>query len=255
MLCAGAAVVIGLSAFIRFARTAMYPASTAVAEQNQQKQIDQFRLDLDRYAAQINGRSLFFAPRESNAGDATTVVQPADHEPLKPTHYAGPSIIAMVNGTVWFSDGQRVEIGKDGRDLTVVSAEAPWSAKIRWQGVEFDVGLFERDTVVYKQSGERSGNWVAPRSPMGTPATPPAKPAVSSLAPPPAPVLPAAGNPPSLPPAPDRTPPLMPPPAPPPEPEPQPSPGSGSTPPPSPDQPAEPAPHPEPESSSKPEHR
>jgi hypothetical protein len=107
------------------------------------------------YLAQIEGRSLFLVPGppsiERSAGP------PPDDEPKdkpKPTSYGGPSIVAMMNDAVWFSDGKRLQAGseKEG-DVRVVAVNIPWEATVEWQGVEFKVGLFTRDSLVIKAEG------------------------------------------------------------------------------------------------------
>lgn len=103
------------------------------------------------YLAQYDGRSLFFIP-----SPPTPIVSDVPRErptpaPTQPTRYGGPSIIALINDTAWFSDGRRLAAGgeKDG-SLRVVRVEAPWNAVVEWQGVEFTVSLFDRDQVVLK---------------------------------------------------------------------------------------------------------
>lgn len=165
-LCVVGAVVASALSLIRLAGTAASRTSEAASQTGEQRQLDQFAADLKRFESQTNGRSVFLTPRRPHAND--TVVDTSTTEPTRPTRYAGPSIIAMINGAVWFADGQRIEPGKDGRGVTVVSLNAPWSARILWQGVEFDVGLFERDSVVYRSASANSANWVAPTTPMAT---------------------------------------------------------------------------------------
>ena len=277
LVAAAVVVVVSLS---NAARTLLTAVDTTEVQQNEQKQLDQFAERQKRFASQINGRSLFFAPRAPHA-EAPPAVATTPSTPSRPTHYSGPSVIAMINNRVWFSDGSRLAPGEHHDDLEVVGLSPPWSAKVRWQGVEFDVGLFERDSVVYRRA-DASSTYVrpAPASYPSTGSTPtapasstPARPAsaggsggtaaggvVIPLTPPP-PVPPPEGGgaaPPEGPgpngPAPGGpTPgpvPGTPPGTPAPEPSPQPSPEPNGSPPPA---PSEPAPSPSPEPPHEPE--
>jgi hypothetical protein len=65
-----------------------------------------------------------------------------------PVRYNGPGLIAMINGEAWFADGRRLRAGAPADEgLAVVELHEPWYAKLRWQGAEFSVGLFERTPV------------------------------------------------------------------------------------------------------------
>lgn len=73
------------------------------------------------------------------------VQKPSDPAPLR---YAGPQLIAMINGAAWFADGKRLKPGDPAQDeLEVLELAPPWTAKVRWQGGEFTVTLFERQPV------------------------------------------------------------------------------------------------------------
>jgi hypothetical protein len=86
--------------------------------------------------AQVNGRSMFYKPLPPSEVAEDT---------HKATVYGGPSLLAFVNGTAWFSDGQKVSAKEpDGTSVRFVSARPPWSVRVRWQGGEFDVKLFEK---------------------------------------------------------------------------------------------------------------
>ena len=105
-----------------------------------------FRSAFDAHIAQIDGRSMFFAP----AAPAPPAREPAprnDRPERAPTRYDGPAIIAMINGSVWFADGRRLTVGAEpDASLGVLAQDGPWSARVVWKGVEFDVPLFERTT-------------------------------------------------------------------------------------------------------------
>lgn len=84
---------------------------------------------------QVVGRSMFYKPRPPEYKEETTVAK----------YYGGPSLLAYVNGTAWFSDGQKVSAKEpDGKTVHFVSAKPPWSVRVRWEGGEFDVKLFDK---------------------------------------------------------------------------------------------------------------
>lgn len=166
------ALFIAASSLASLIRTLTTRIDTAAAEQNEQKQLDAFSERLNRYTAQVNGRSLFVAPRAVAAADTPPIPEPETREPLRPTRYAGPSVIAMINGAAWFSNGKRVAIGEEADGVRVLSLNAPWSVHVLWEGVEFDVGLFERDAVVYRSGANSpSRGYVAPSGPLSSGAT------------------------------------------------------------------------------------
>jgi hypothetical protein len=174
-------------------QTAQLPDKPADADRTDADRLGEFAANLDRFKAQVDGRSLFYIPPRPPPPRIDPVVDNTPREAPKPTRYGGPSIIAMVNGAVMFSDGQRVKIGESGRNVKVVSISAPWSARLEWQGVEFDVELFQRDSAVVRTSHASSEPSVltpaperrpAPAPPSAPPAASP--PSASPAAPPPA---------------------------------------------------------------------
>jgi len=98
---------------------------------------DLFRKTLTATADKVTTRSPFYPPKPK-----------APPPPPTPTRYSGPAIIGMVSDSVFFADGKRLSVGSpsDG-GLAVVSVDPPWSAKLRYNGAEFTVNLFERDPV------------------------------------------------------------------------------------------------------------
>lgn len=124
------------------------------------------------YVAQIDGRTLFVtpAPPQAVAAEPEPLPEEEPSEPPKPTRYGGPPVIAMINDTAWFKDGKRLVAGEkaDG-DLRVIRVVPPWEVVVEWRGVEFTVGLFERDRLVLKQDGVQS-------TPTAEPSLPPAAP-------------------------------------------------------------------------------
>ncbi|MEK6701170.1 MAG: hypothetical protein AABZ53_02830, partial [Planctomycetota bacterium] len=113
---------------------------------------------MDAYVKQIDGRSLFVIPPpfprpvadRPRPEPGPTTPRP----PSAPTSYGGPTIAAIINDTVWFSDGKKMAVGEPAKDDVAVSAvDAPWSATLAWKGVAFEVPFFERDRVIYPRPG------------------------------------------------------------------------------------------------------
>jgi len=211
------------------------------------------QLALDRF----KGRSLFFTPPPPPPEPEPIVdAEPEDPGPPPlPTRYGGPALIAMVNGAAWFADGRRLAVGDDpDAGLAVLSLSPPWSARVRWQGAEFDVGLFDRSPMLRDGASPASAPSSSPPSRPSRDAAPQPAPAASEP--------PAAPEPVDDPPLPLEDPPLddpepPPEPAPQPEPDPGPRPDPGEPPPPpsDPSPPSDPDPQPDPDPAPEPEHR
>ena len=143
--------------------------------------------------------------RKSTASAADKVIARAPFYPPKPkvappppatTRYSGPAIIAMVSDTVFFADGKRLKAGGPAEDgITVISTDAPWSAKLKYNGGEFTVNLFERDPV--KLNAGLGGSTLPPG--MGGTTSPKTEPTAPTPTPPatlPANIPPPANTPP-----------------------------------------------------------
>jgi hypothetical protein len=127
------------------------------------------------YLAQVDGRSLFFVPAAPPPpAPPATAHDDIPRETPKPTRYGGPALIAMVNDTAWFADGTVLKAGGEpSGGIRVLRVNPPWSAAVEWSGVEFDVKLFDRDSVVATEPPPP--NPVAPPALSAAP-TPPAEP-------------------------------------------------------------------------------
>jgi len=105
---------------------------------------------LASWTGQIDGRSLFFTP----AAPPPPPPPPTERDdsppppPPPPARYGGPQPVAMINDTVWFENDLRLSVGEAEDDLRLVDVVPPWEIVVEWEGVEFSVSLFERDTVV-----------------------------------------------------------------------------------------------------------
>lgn len=128
------------------------PAPVSEKAQNDALE-SQFETAMDGYVDQVIGRAPFHLP-----GPSKPKVVASNEPTTRPSRYGGPSIQAMINNKVWFSDGSRLGPDDDAKDgIKVVSLNAPWSAKVRWQGAEFDVEFFQRSPLL-------SGNKWMPES-------------------------------------------------------------------------------------------
>lgn len=155
-----AALALGWNAVL-LATAAIAPASVSEPPAEQQKErITRYETGLDRRVAQINGRSMFIAPRPPKAPEASEEKQD-DKPPPPPATYGGPGLVAMVYDRVWFDDGRVLGVGDpEDSGLAVVDVSPPWIARLRWRGVEFDVTLFSRTTPEFlaKPEGEKAGS-------------------------------------------------------------------------------------------------
>jgi len=142
------ALVVALSSAGGLLRALRFSAaqSDAVAR-DQQERAERFNKDLDNWRAQLDGRSMFFVPPAPPAPAPTEGAVVDRGPPPPPSSYAGPRIVAIVGSTVWFDNGDTVAAGAEPvGGLSVVSVSPPWSARVLWRGVEFDVPLFDRTT-------------------------------------------------------------------------------------------------------------
>jgi hypothetical protein len=97
------------------------------------------------HLAQINGRSMFFVPRPLPPPPAERSEAPSPPPP--PSRYAGPAVVAMINGAVWLDNGRRLTLDDAERaGLRLIALNPPWSARLEWNGREWDVPLFDRTT-------------------------------------------------------------------------------------------------------------
>lgn len=114
-------------------------------------------------AAATKGRSLFFIPPRpappppTRPKDDTPRPPPPPPVDPKPSRYGGPSIQAIVTGSVWFSDGKKAEVGETigsgSSAVTVLAADSPYAVKLKWKEQEWDVPMFDRDGLVFPAPG------------------------------------------------------------------------------------------------------
>lgn len=130
--------------------------SVAVQDERLGRAAEDYSRMLSEAVAQVDGRSIFFVPSAPipPPPPPTPIVEVAPPPPPPPTTYGGPSIIAMVNGAVWFADGTRLSEGESSgtSDVKVIRIEMPWHAVVEWKGIEFKVSLFDRDRTVIRDA-------------------------------------------------------------------------------------------------------
>lgn len=125
-------------------------------KQLESKTVDKEQADkqaslFEGYLSQINGRSLLITPAPPSTEEPPQVAEETPKDPPKPTSYGGPALTAMMLDSAWFADGSRLVAGGEGKgDLKVLALSPPWEVRVEWRGVEFNVPLFDRDKVVFK---------------------------------------------------------------------------------------------------------
>lgn len=120
-----------------------------------------FNTAMTKDAGEFNGRSLFFVPPPPPppppppAPPKKDEPAPPPPPPPKITSYGGPKIIGAVGGYVWFDNSKRLRVGGDADfDVQVISVtEVPWTARVVYKGVEFDVPIFEKEKIVKNSNG------------------------------------------------------------------------------------------------------
>lgn len=142
--------------------------------------VERYQANFVREAERFNGRSVFFVPPVPVPPPPPPlppverpVVEPRDPgPPPPPTRYGGPGIVYVWDDEVKFDNDMVLKVGGEGQSgVEVLSTDLPWSVKVRWREVEFDVQLFERTTPQFlvpreqnqgndndNQADERSGD-------------------------------------------------------------------------------------------------
>ncbi|MCU0688977.1 MAG: hypothetical protein MUE97_04470 [Phycisphaerales bacterium] len=78
---------------------------------------------------------------------------PEPEKPKIPPRYAGPAVVGVAGGQVFFADGKRIAVGVERDGIKVLSLDAPWSVRLGWSGGEYDVTLLERRPVRFDEAG------------------------------------------------------------------------------------------------------
>lgn len=137
------------------------PETVSAAEQDFERRIGEFHEAASGNLALAQGRSMFVVPPPPNAlaeSDQPEQEAEVSEGPAPtPTRYGGPDPIAVINNAVWFSDSTVVSVGRERSGIRVVSVDnAPWSVRLRWREVEFDVEIFENTTQTFLQQNSES---------------------------------------------------------------------------------------------------
>lgn len=147
---AGAAVVLGLAGIAQTAMVGLAVEESILGEQRETPD------PTARFRAQLDGRSPFFVPSPPPPPPPPAPPPappppppPPPAPPPPPSTYGGPGVIAVVHDRVLFSNKRWLTVGESPDDeLVVLEASAPWSIRVRWKGIEFDVPLLPRDKLV-----------------------------------------------------------------------------------------------------------
>lgn len=154
LLFIGIALVLLLWQLWLVLRAVLLPSPTAFVqgESNNAEKLALREASLEGAVKQLNGRSLFYVPsKPGEAGTAPVIEEEAPEPEAAPSRYEGPAITAIVLDQVWFEGGKKVKIGEgEVDDIEVLETDAPWGAKVKWKGKEFDVNFYEHDRVVLK---------------------------------------------------------------------------------------------------------
>jgi len=143
------ALVVTLKAFAPVVTAAVAPSPREPLSLDEQaERINTYNASFDKARAQVDGRSLFFIPPEPPPKPKPKPKPEPSKEPPPtppPARYGGPNVIAVVFNQVWFDNGKKIRVGETDGDIEVLdNTSAPWTVRLRWKGVEFDVEIFER---------------------------------------------------------------------------------------------------------------
>lgn len=137
LLLGGVVVLVQVPALMRSLNAPTKVEVQPITGDDLKARTEMFRKTLTATAEKVTTRSPFYPPKPK-----------APPPPPTPTRYSGPAIIGMVSDTVFFADGKRLGVGSPGEaGLSVVSIDPPWAARLKYNGAEFTVGLFDREPV------------------------------------------------------------------------------------------------------------
>lgn len=117
-----------------------------------------FNSEHSRHEASAVGRSMFYIPfappPPPPPPPPPAPPRSSPPPPPPPSRYDGPPIVAMLGNGVWFESGEIAGVGEEVDGVLVISLSPPWSARLEWKGVEFDVPLFDRTTGQFLEKTE-----------------------------------------------------------------------------------------------------
>jgi hypothetical protein len=125
--------------------------------------------------AKVRAREKEFNERLTSAADKIASrspfhpkVEAAPEAPPVPREYAGPKIIGVAGGSVYFDDygtTKRIALGASSDGITVVKIDAPWSVTLGWKGGTYNVVMLDRRPVTFDDSPMLKDTLFTPVSP------------------------------------------------------------------------------------------
>lgn len=156
------AATIVIAALIIMPVYAMYksPPKLNAGSRATAQAVDKFHDSMTRSVEMVDGRSWFYEPK---APETQVEKQKVAQK------YAGPQLLAFINGTAWFADGQKISaIEPKSKTLELVKSNAPWSITVKWEGGTFDVDLFKKvDLLSLKDGGGFTSSYPAATASFG----------------------------------------------------------------------------------------
>lgn len=130
------------------------PPKLVTATRATAQAVDKFHDSMTRSVEMVDGRSWFYEPKAPEA---------LVDKPKVAARYAGPQLLAFINGTAWFADGQKISATEPkSKTLELVKSNAPWSITVKWEGGTFDVDLFKKvDLISLKDGGAFTSSYPA----------------------------------------------------------------------------------------------
>ena len=114
-----------------------HPPTVSTATRDSAAALAKFRSSVGQQVAIVDNRSWFFDPKPPELA-----TDPGPHRT-----YSGPSLIAYIDGTAWFSDGSKLsEKEPKSSSLKLVKANPPWGATVEWSGGTYNVEMFKKTT-------------------------------------------------------------------------------------------------------------
>lgn len=121
--------------------------------------VSKFHDSMTRSVEMVDGRSWFYEPKPPQLDTKVIIAK----------RYEGPQLLAFINGTAWFADGQRISASEPkSKTLELVKSNAPWSITVKWEGGTFDVDLFKKvDLLALKDGGGFTSSYPASTASFG----------------------------------------------------------------------------------------
>jgi len=178
ILAAALAIVVAIRVLVPFSATVLGGAGAEGTDPESlqlARFAERYQESYQRDGQRFVGRSAFFVPP---APVPPPPPPPPPRDPVEtppardpgppppPSSYGGPKIAYVWDNQVTFENDMTLTAGGEGESgVEVLETNLPWSVKVRWREVEFDVQLFERTTQSFlvdpsennDQADDRSG--------------------------------------------------------------------------------------------------